>query len=75
MSQANVELVRRVYDAAARRDANAVLALYDPDVEWDWTRVSGLFGRAASTVGTRTSGAGFANGARDWTTSSTRRRN
>ena len=45
MSDENVELVRRVYDAAARRDADAVLALYDPDVEWDWTRVSGLFGQ------------------------------
>jgi ketosteroid isomerase-like protein len=45
MSEVNVEVVRRVYDAAARRDADAVLALYDPDVEWDWTRVSGLFGQ------------------------------
>jgi ketosteroid isomerase-like protein len=45
MSEENVEVVRRVYEAAARRDADAVLALYDPDVEWDWTRVSGLFGQ------------------------------
>jgi ketosteroid isomerase-like protein len=35
MSQENVELVRRVYDAAARRDAATVLALYDPEVELD----------------------------------------
>ncbi len=35
MSQENVEIVRRVYDAAARRDAASVLALYDPDVELD----------------------------------------
>ena len=45
MSQENVEIVRRVYDAAARRDGDAVLALYDPEIEWDWTRVSGLFGQ------------------------------
>jgi ketosteroid isomerase-like protein len=45
MSQENVEIVRRVYDAAARRDGEAVLALYDPEIEWDWTRVSGLFGQ------------------------------
>lgn len=35
MSQENVEIVRRVYDAAARRDAATVLALYDPEVELD----------------------------------------
>ena len=45
MSEENVEIVRRVYDAAARRDAETVLALYDPKIEWDWTRVSGLFGQ------------------------------
>ena len=46
MSQENVEIVRRVYEAAARRDGEAVLALYDPEIEWDWTRVSGLFGQS-----------------------------
>jgi ketosteroid isomerase-like protein len=35
MSQENVEIVRRVYDAVARRDAETVLSLYDPDVELD----------------------------------------
>ena len=35
MSEENVELVRRIYEAAARRDSAAVLAYYDPDVEWD----------------------------------------
>jgi ketosteroid isomerase-like protein len=35
MSQENVEIVRRVYDASARRDPEAVLLLYDADVEWD----------------------------------------
>ncbi len=34
-----VEVVRRIYDAAARRDSETVLALYDPDVELDATRL------------------------------------
>jgi ketosteroid isomerase-like protein len=38
MSQENVEIVGRIYEAAARRDAAAVLALYDPEVEVDFTR-------------------------------------
>jgi|SRR5918995_3056729 ketosteroid isomerase-like protein len=38
MSQENVEVVRRVLDAVARRDAATVLALYDEDVEWDVSR-------------------------------------
>jgi ketosteroid isomerase-like protein len=38
MSQASVDVVRRVYEAAARRDADAVLACYDPGVEWDVSR-------------------------------------
>jgi uncharacterized protein len=35
MSEENVEVVRRVFDAAARGDSATVLALYDPQVEWD----------------------------------------
>jgi ketosteroid isomerase-like protein len=38
MSQENVEVVRRVYEAVARGDRDAVLALYDPDVELDLSR-------------------------------------
>ena len=38
MSEENVELVRRVYEAIDRGDPTAVLALYDPDVVWDFTR-------------------------------------
>jgi ketosteroid isomerase-like protein len=38
MSAENVELVRRLFDAVARRDAEAVLSLYDPEVEWDGSR-------------------------------------
>jgi ketosteroid isomerase-like protein len=39
MSTENVELVRAIYDAVARRDSATVLELYDPDVEWDGTRL------------------------------------
>ncbi len=35
MSQEDVEIMRRLYEAIERRDSEAVLALYDPDVEWD----------------------------------------
>jgi ketosteroid isomerase-like protein len=38
MSRENVEVVERLLDAVARRDAAAVLALYDEDVEWDASR-------------------------------------
>ena len=38
MSQENVEIVRRVYEAAASNDSAAVFALYDPAVEWDASR-------------------------------------
>jgi ketosteroid isomerase-like protein len=38
MSQENVEIVRRVYEAAARRDTAIVLDLYDPEVDWDVSR-------------------------------------
>ena len=37
MSEENVEIVRRVYEAVARRDTAAVLAAYAPDVEWDFS--------------------------------------
>ena len=33
MSRENVEIVRRVYEAVARRDTRAILALYDAQVE------------------------------------------
>jgi len=39
MSEENVEIVRRVYEAAASRNGDAVLDLYDPDVELDATRL------------------------------------
>jgi hypothetical protein len=39
VSQENVEIVRQIYEAAARRDAATVFALYDPDVEADNSRL------------------------------------
>jgi uncharacterized protein len=47
MSQENVEIVRRVYEAVARHDSASVLALYDPDIEWDFSQspLGGLFRR------------------------------
>ncbi len=41
MSRQNVEIVRKVYDAVARRDFAAVTALYDQDVEWDFSASPG----------------------------------
>jgi ketosteroid isomerase-like protein len=35
MSQEDVEVVRRIWDAADRRDTQTVLSLYDPEVELD----------------------------------------
>jgi ketosteroid isomerase-like protein len=35
VSTENVEIVRQVFDAVARRDTAAVLALYDRDIEVD----------------------------------------
>ena len=39
MSQENVEVVRQVFDAVARRDSQAALALYHQNFEWDFSRV------------------------------------
>jgi ketosteroid isomerase-like protein len=38
MSQKNVEIVRRIFEATVTRDAAAVLARNDPDVELDFAR-------------------------------------
>jgi ketosteroid isomerase-like protein len=35
MSEENVEIVRRAYEAAAQRDNLAAIALYGSEVEWD----------------------------------------
>jgi ketosteroid isomerase-like protein len=38
VSEENVDVVRRLYAAIDRGDTEAVLALYDPDVEWHFAR-------------------------------------
>jgi ketosteroid isomerase-like protein len=42
MSQANVEVVQRQIDAYNRRDFDALRAVFDPDVEVDWSASRGL---------------------------------
>jgi ketosteroid isomerase-like protein len=46
MSQENVEVVERVFDAVARHDTEAVLEAYDPDIEYDFSGspLGGLIG-------------------------------
>ncbi len=34
MSQENIELVRSAYEAYNRRDPGAVIACFDPDIDW-----------------------------------------
>lgn len=38
MSQENVEVVRKLFDAAARHDTDTLLDLYDPYIVWDASR-------------------------------------
>ena len=38
MSQEDVDVVRRLFDAVANRDTATVLSLYDRDLEWDGSR-------------------------------------
>ena len=61
----NVEIVRRVYDAAARRDAAAVFALYDPEVELDASRV-GVPDLEADADGISRGHAGLRRFFREW---------
>jgi ketosteroid isomerase-like protein len=41
MSQENVELVRRAFDAYNRRDRDTLQALHHPDIEVDWSASPG----------------------------------
>jgi hypothetical protein len=41
MSQENVEIVRRGWEARMRGDVDAVFAVFDPAVEWDTTKYEG----------------------------------
>src|SRR5829696_5879527 len=44
MSQENVEIVRRGWEAWVRGDLDALLELCDPAVEWDTTHMEGWLG-------------------------------
>ncbi len=39
MSEENVEVVRRMWDAFLAGDAQTALSFFDPDVEWDGTNL------------------------------------
>jgi uncharacterized protein len=64
MSQENVEIVRRLYEAIARHDVDAILPLYDPEVEADFSQSpqGGLTGGAVIYQGHE----GIRRMARDW---------
>jgi ketosteroid isomerase-like protein len=47
VSQKNLEIVRKLFEATSKRDASAVFALLAPEIEYDTTRVGvGNFTRA-----------------------------
>jgi ketosteroid isomerase-like protein len=64
MSRENVEIVRRVYEAAARRDTEAVMSLYDPEVEWDTSQHP--MGQMSSRLGLTRGHEGLRAWFRDW---------
>jgi uncharacterized protein len=64
MSQENLEIVRRVYEASARRDTATVLSLYDPGVEWDMTHHP--YGEMDEGGGSRFGHEGLRAWFRDW---------
>ena len=53
MSQENVEIVRTVFEAHARRDWDAVYAHYSPDIEWEGGALWGDWGTAHGLDGLR----------------------
>jgi len=51
MSQENVEVVRRAYEAWNAGDVQSALLFYDPDVEWDGTNLpDGRVGRGLDAI-------------------------
>jgi ketosteroid isomerase-like protein len=51
MSQENVELVRRMWEAFLENDLQSALSSYDPDVEWDGTNLpDGKVGRGLDAI-------------------------
>jgi ketosteroid isomerase-like protein len=63
VSRENVEVVRRVMDAEARREEAAIFALYDEDIVWD---VSEAGGPVAGVVGALRGHAGVRSWLRTW---------
>ena len=61
MSEQNVEIVRRVFEAVASRDRERVLSLYDPDVEIDGRRH-----RWAEVLGSKHAHVRGHEGLREW---------
>ena len=61
MSAENVELVRRIYDAVARRDADTPFEIYAEDIVWD---ISGS--ARGSMIGERPVAHGHAGVRRGW---------
>jgi ketosteroid isomerase-like protein len=50
MSEENVQLIRRLYDAVAERDSETVLSIYHADVEWDFSDHRELAALVGETV-------------------------
>jgi ketosteroid isomerase-like protein len=59
MSQENVEVVRKAWEAYRRRDNEAALALYDPEIEVDLRPEATV---DASTTGLKVSKRSFGTG-------------
>src|SRR4051812_36954255 len=52
MSEANIEVVRGMWEAFLRNDSQTALAAFDPDVEWDGTNLpDGKISRGLDAVG------------------------
>jgi len=50
VSQENIDLIRKLYDAVAARDSEAVLSIYHPEVVWDHSNNTELAHLTGSTV-------------------------
>ena len=53
MSQENVEVFKRAFDAINRRDAEALLSELDPEVEWKGGILMAMGGETDGLPGTR----------------------
>ena len=66
MSAENVELVRRLYEAVAARDSEAVLSIYHRDLVWDHSHNSEMVGLTAGQSRTYHGHDGLRRWARDF---------